>query len=78
VLDLHARAVLIQLSQADDGVPQHGDVVDVGEQPVLAVKMTEPMPLISMAESPNDSISLVVSRVVGGYVPTLSPLASLL
>ena len=36
VLDLHARAVLIQLSQADDGVPQRGDVVDTGEQPVLA------------------------------------------
>ena len=35
VLDLHARAVLIQLSQADDGVPQRGDVVDTGEQPML-------------------------------------------
>ena len=36
VLDLHTRAILIQLSQADDGVPQHGDVVDTGEHPVLA------------------------------------------
>jgi len=35
VLDLHARAILIQLSQADDGVPQRGDVVDTSEQPVL-------------------------------------------
>jgi hypothetical protein len=35
VLDLHARTVLIQLSQADDRVPQRGDVVDSGEQPVL-------------------------------------------
>jgi hypothetical protein len=31
MLDLHARSVLIQLSQADDGVPQRGDVVDIGE-----------------------------------------------
>jgi len=37
VLDLHAQAILIQLSQADDGVPQRGDVVDAGEQPMLAV-----------------------------------------
>ena len=37
VLDLHARAILIQLSQADDGVPQRRDVVDAGEQPMLAV-----------------------------------------
>jgi hypothetical protein len=36
VLDLHTRAILIQLSQADDGVPQCGDVVDIGEQLVLA------------------------------------------
>jgi hypothetical protein len=28
VLDLHTRTALIQLSQADDGVPQRGDVVD--------------------------------------------------
>jgi hypothetical protein len=35
VLDLHARTVLIQLSQVDDRVPQGGDVVDSGEQPVL-------------------------------------------
>jgi hypothetical protein len=35
VLDLHARTVLIQLSQADDRVPQRGDVVDSGEQFVL-------------------------------------------
>jgi hypothetical protein len=35
MLDLHARTVLIQLFQADDRVPQHGDVVDSGEQPVL-------------------------------------------
>jgi hypothetical protein len=35
VLDLHMRTTLIQLSQADDGVPQHGDVVDSGEQYVL-------------------------------------------
>ena len=36
VLDQHARAVLIQLSQADDGVPQRRDVVDTGEHPVLS------------------------------------------
>jgi hypothetical protein len=30
VLDLYARAFLIQLSQADDGVPQRRDVVDAG------------------------------------------------
>jgi hypothetical protein len=35
VFDLHARTVLIQLSQADDTVPQHGNVVDSGEQFVL-------------------------------------------
>ena len=35
VLHLHARTVLIQLSQADDRVPQRGDVVNSGEQPVL-------------------------------------------
>ena len=34
ILNHHARTVLIQLSQAD-GVPQRGDVVDSGEQPVL-------------------------------------------
>src|SRR3954471_19729453 len=36
MLDQHAQAVLIQLSQADDGVPQRRDVVDASEQPVLA------------------------------------------
>jgi hypothetical protein len=35
VLDLHTRTALIQLSQADDRVPQRGDVVDSGEQNVL-------------------------------------------
>jgi hypothetical protein len=35
MLDLHTRAVLNQLSQADDGVPQRGDVVDAGEQPMF-------------------------------------------
>jgi hypothetical protein len=35
VLDLHMRITLIQLSQADDGVPQRGDAVDSGEQSVL-------------------------------------------
>jgi hypothetical protein len=35
VLDLHTRIALIQLSQADDRVPQCGDVVDSGEQYVL-------------------------------------------
>jgi hypothetical protein len=35
VLDLHTRTSLIQLSQADDRVPQHGDVIDSGEQSVL-------------------------------------------
>jgi hypothetical protein len=35
VLDLHMRTALIQLSQADDRVPQRGDVVDYGEQYVL-------------------------------------------
>jgi hypothetical protein len=35
VLDLHTRTALIQLSQTDDRVPQHGDVVDSGEQYVL-------------------------------------------
>jgi hypothetical protein len=31
VLDLHARTVVIQLSQANDRVPQRRDVVDSGE-----------------------------------------------
>jgi hypothetical protein len=35
VLDLHTRTTLIQLSQADDRVPQCGDVVDSGEQSML-------------------------------------------
>jgi hypothetical protein len=35
ILDLHTRTALIQLSQADDGVPQCRDVVDSGEQSVL-------------------------------------------
>jgi hypothetical protein len=35
ILDLHMRTALIQLSQADDRVPQRGDVVDYGEQSVL-------------------------------------------
>jgi hypothetical protein len=35
VLDLHMRTALIQLSQADDRVPQRGDVVDSSEQSVL-------------------------------------------
>jgi hypothetical protein len=35
ILDLHTRIALIQLSQTDDRVPQHGDVVDSGEQSVL-------------------------------------------
>jgi hypothetical protein len=35
VLDLHTRTALIQLSQADDRVPQRGEVVDSGEQSVL-------------------------------------------
>jgi hypothetical protein len=35
VLDLHTRTALIQLSQANDRVPQHGDVVDSGEQSML-------------------------------------------
>jgi hypothetical protein len=35
VLDLHTRTALIQLSQADDRVPQRGDVVDSGEQFML-------------------------------------------
>jgi hypothetical protein len=35
ILDLHVRTVVIQLSQADDRVPQRGDVVDSGEQPAL-------------------------------------------
>jgi hypothetical protein len=35
VLDLHTRTTLIQLSQADDRVPQRGDIVDSGEQSVL-------------------------------------------
>jgi hypothetical protein len=35
VLDLQTRTVLIQLSQADDRVPQRGDVVDSSEQSVL-------------------------------------------
>jgi hypothetical protein len=35
IFDLHTRTALIQLSQADDRVPQHGDVVDSSEQSVL-------------------------------------------
>jgi hypothetical protein len=41
VLDLHVRTVLIQLSQADDRVPQHGDVVDSSEQHVLTKRDSE-------------------------------------
>jgi hypothetical protein len=73
VLDLYTRIALIQLSQADDRVPQHGDVVDTGEQSVIldsTTKMTEPTPLISTPEaSPNlteprtsESNSLMNSR----------------
>jgi hypothetical protein len=36
MLDLHAQAILIQLYRVDDGVSQRGNVVDTGEQPVLA------------------------------------------
>jgi len=36
VLDIHTQAVLIQLSQADDGVPQREEVVDTSERPVLS------------------------------------------
>jgi hypothetical protein len=35
ILNLHTRTALIQLSQADDRVPQCEDVVDSGEQSVL-------------------------------------------
>jgi hypothetical protein len=35
VLDLHTRTALIQMSQADDRVPQCENVVDFGEQFVL-------------------------------------------
>jgi hypothetical protein len=35
VLDLHTRTALIQLSQADDRVPQRGDLIDSGEQSLL-------------------------------------------
>jgi hypothetical protein len=35
VLNLHTRTALMQLSQADDKVPQRRDVVDSGEQFVL-------------------------------------------
>jgi hypothetical protein len=35
VLNLYTRTALIQLSQADDRVPQRGDVIDFGEQSVL-------------------------------------------
>jgi hypothetical protein len=35
VLNLHTRTALIQLFQADDRVPQRGDVVDSGVQSVL-------------------------------------------
>jgi hypothetical protein len=35
ILDLHTRTTIIQLSQADDRVPQRRDVVDSGEQSVL-------------------------------------------
>jgi hypothetical protein len=35
IFDLHTRTTLIQLSQADDRVPQHEDIVDSGEQSVL-------------------------------------------
>jgi hypothetical protein len=35
-VDLHARPVLIQLLEADDGVPQRRDVVDTAEHSVLA------------------------------------------
>jgi hypothetical protein len=54
VLDLHSRAVLIQLPDADDGVPQGQDVVHAGEEatlPVLALKMIELTPLISTTEA---------------------------
>jgi hypothetical protein len=35
VLDLHTQTALIQLFQADDRVPQRGDVIDSSEQSVL-------------------------------------------
>jgi hypothetical protein len=35
ILYFHTRTTLIQLSQADDRVPQRGDVVDSGEQSML-------------------------------------------
>jgi hypothetical protein len=35
ILNLHTRTILIQLSQADDRVSQHGDVIDSGEQSML-------------------------------------------
>jgi hypothetical protein len=35
VLDLHTQTALIQLSQADDRIPQREDVVDSGEQSML-------------------------------------------
>jgi hypothetical protein len=41
VLDLHTQAILIQLYQVDDGVSQCGNVVDTGEQPVLASLSSE-------------------------------------
>jgi hypothetical protein len=57
VLDLHTRTALIKLSQADDRVPQHGDIVDSMSNlcsPDSAAKMMEPTPSISTLEaSPN-------------------------
>jgi hypothetical protein len=57
VLNLHPQAVLIQLPDADDGVLEGRDVVHPVRRrcsPFLALKMTEPTPLISTAEaSPN-------------------------
>jgi hypothetical protein len=57
MVDLHTRAILIQLPQANDGVPQGGDVVGTSEEVMLTglgLEDDRANPLISTAEaSPN-------------------------
>jgi hypothetical protein len=50
ILDLHPRAILVQLSDADDGVPQGRDVVHAGEEAVL--------PRLGLEDDQADSLDL--------------------
>lgn len=63
--DQQARVALVELTDADDRVPQARDVVDAVEGLVFAVPASEddtvPMPLISTTEpSPNLTVPVTV------------------